>query len=343
MAAVIANQLTVRADGDKVGRPVAASTLIYQSTLTFVTATGYLDDDTGSGANEFGGVSIANTDNSGGSDGDVNCECWTTGDFDLTGSGFTQADVGKDIYAIDNYTIVTDPSTANAVHIGKCTEYQSTSVLTVRITGAVDLNKISQLQLGDDAPLLLGAGRDFGLEWSTDDASNHVGVLFLGDTSQALHITDKGAKDSDWALAADTHPTLYLHSNTTPITDYLKLGAHDGTTAEIDVVGGTTLALKIAGTAAASLTASALTLADAVNIAVNTGTGTKIATAVGQKLGFWNVTPVVQPAGGAQVAPAAYATGAFGLDSDAKMQALFDLVVAIRLALVNAGMIKGAA
>jgi hypothetical protein len=40
---------------------------------------------------------------------------------------------------------------------------------------------------------------------------------------------------------------------------------------------------------------SAATFADAVNIAVGTSTGTKIATATSQKLGFWNATPVVQP------------------------------------------------
>lgn len=64
---------------------------------------------------------------------------------------------------------------------------------------------------------------------------------------------------------------------------------------------------------------------------------------VGRKFGFFGATPVVQPADAAQVAPAAYVTGAFGLDSDAKMQALFDLVVEMRTALVDLGVIKGAA
>jgi hypothetical protein len=85
------------------------------------------------------------------------------------------------------------------------------------------------------------------------------------------------------------------------------------------------------------------TLASGVDIATNTGTGTRIGTAVGQKVGFWAATPIVQPAGATQAAPAAYATGAFGLNSDANMQALYDLVVAIRTALVNAGIMKGAA
>ena len=38
-----------------------------------------------------------------------------------------------------------------------------------------------------------------------------------------------------------------------------------------------------------------VTLADTINIAVNTATGTKIGTATNQKLAFWNATPIVQP------------------------------------------------
>lgn len=60
--------------------------------------------------------------------------------------------------------------------------------------------------------------------------------------------------------------------------------------------------------ACAALTVNAdSTLADGVDIALNTTTGSKIGTATTQKLGFWNTTPVVQPthiadpAGGATV------------------------------------------
>lgn len=45
----------------------------------------------------------------------------------------------------------------------------------------------------------------------------------------------------------------------------------------------------------ATISDTALTLADAINIVVGTTTGTKIATATSQKIGFWNATPIVQP------------------------------------------------
>jgi hypothetical protein len=51
-----------------------------------------------------------------------------------------------------------------------------------------------------------------------------------------------------------------------------------------------------------ALTCGTITLADAANVVVNATTGTKIATATTQKVGFWNATPAVQPAAIANLA-----------------------------------------
>ena len=51
-----------------------------------------------------------------------------------------------------------------------------------------------------------------------------------------------------------------------------------------------------------SIDANLLTIGDAVDIATNTSTGTKIGTATGQKIGFWNTPPVDQPAAVADLA-----------------------------------------
>ena len=108
--------------------------------------------------------------------------------------------------------------------------------------------------------LALGTTSDALLRFSAADASDPALVLALDDTSQQMHITDKAAVATDWARSAGTHPEVSIHSNTTPITDYLAIGNHDGTTASIDVVGGTTLDLKIAGTAALTVTAATTTV-----------------------------------------------------------------------------------
>jgi len=102
--------------------------------------------------------------------------------------------------------------------------------------------------------------------------------------------------------------------------------------------GSTTLAVALTIEDSGSLT-----LCDGGNLILGTTTGTKIGTATTQKLGFWNATPIVQPLGATQVAPAAYVTGNYGLDSDANMLALYDLVVAMRTVLVNTGLMKGSA
>jgi len=80
--------------------------------------------------------------------------------------------------------------------------------------------------------------------------------------ARQLHVAQASDGDTDWNIAAQSHPTLYLHSVTTPITDYLRVGGHDGTTAYVDVVGGTTLALQIAGTTEVDLTATVLNVLD---------------------------------------------------------------------------------
>lgn len=106
------------------------------------------------------------------------------------------------------------------------------------------------------------------------------------------------------------------------------------------------------------------TLTDGANIAVGTVTGTKLATAVTQKLGFFNSAPVVQPLGADQAAvtlgntdneigglviSAAY-TQAEVVSLRDKTEELADdvrnlstLLHSIRTALVNTGIIKGSA
>jgi hypothetical protein len=145
-----------------------------------------------------------------------------------------------------------------------------------------DLGLAAPTAVADDITVAWGTGTDVVALWSTGDASNHAFVLGLGDTNQAFHITDAAASGTDWNIAATTHPNIYIHSNTTPATDYLRLGGHDGTLAYIDVVGGTTLHMQIAATTAVSVTATALTLATGVLLTQTDGCAKIGATAHGQ-------------------------------------------------------------
>jgi hypothetical protein len=62
-------------------------------------------------------------------------------------------------------------------------------------------------------------------------------VIGLADANQALHIVDKSAIGTDYNVVADTHPSLYIHSDTTPATDYIKIW-HDATNGFINVASG---------------------------------------------------------------------------------------------------------
>jgi hypothetical protein len=100
-----------------------------------------------------------------------------------------------------------------------------------------------------------------GFHLSRGDASNPALAIVTDDTSQAVHITHAADADTDWNVSTDSDPTLYIHSDTTPATDYIRMD-HDGTTGDVDVVGGTTLAFQIAGTTEVDMTATVLNVAD---------------------------------------------------------------------------------
>lgn len=130
--AATADQLIVRQEEGLLCYPVAASTTLYQGTMAFQTAAGYADDDTGAGQNGFAGIVRNKVDNSAGSAGDKKAELYKVGIFELQGSGFAQTDVGRPVFATDNFTVTTT-RTANSVHVGEVVEYVSSTKVMVRI------------------------------------------------------------------------------------------------------------------------------------------------------------------------------------------------------------------
>jgi hypothetical protein len=129
--AVTENKLIKRQDGEKGNCPVEEAVHLYQGTLAFFNSAGYLVGIVAGGANPFAGLMIKEADNSTGADGAINGEFWTDGDFPMFGTGFTQATVGLDIYATDNYTVGTSGSATS--YVGQCVGYVSSTQIIVRI------------------------------------------------------------------------------------------------------------------------------------------------------------------------------------------------------------------
>ena len=84
-----------------------------------------------------------------------------------------------------------------------------------------------------------------------------------------------------------------------------------------------------------------LVFADGMNISANTGTGTKIGTATGQKIGLWNVVPVIQPASGSQAAVSGTADSTYSANEVTLINDIVTLVNELRQNLVSIGAIKG--
>lgn len=140
--AVTANQTLRRRDGNRANYLAAAATYFYAATLAFINEAGYLVSIVNSGVNKFAGLVVKEVDNSAGAAGDLNVEVMVDRDVVLlTGTGFTQATVGRKIYATDNYTITTNPT--NAVYIGRCVEYYSTTQVYVQIVAHDQANQVT--------------------------------------------------------------------------------------------------------------------------------------------------------------------------------------------------------
>lgn len=152
-----------------------------------------------------------------------------------------------------------------------------------------------------------------------------------------------------------TKPHVHIESGAATSTNWQTTGTGLGLNAASGFVGYLTdMQLNGVSKFAVDYTGT-IVLGDAANITVNATTGTKIATATSQKLGFWNVTPVIQPAGANQAAITDSTTGTPGFTLNDvgvvfsqsainnNFASLNRQVDAFRTALVASGMLKGAA
>jgi hypothetical protein len=73
----------------------------------------------------------------------------------------------------------------------------------------------------------------------------YTGELLVPTAYRGLHFASAADADTDWNVANQTHPTLYIHSETTPATDYVSI-AHDGTSISFTAAGATNFAFDSA-------------------------------------------------------------------------------------------------
>lgn len=145
-------------------------------------------------------------------------------------------------------------------------------------------------------------------------------VTFLGSVTSGSHVTAATTDQIRWGSSGRAKMTSpadgQININNSGITAGVGFDfATDAvlkirTRAQTGYATVDALAYQLSG--AASLDANGLTLPNADDIILGTGTGTKIGTSTSQKLGFYNATPIVQ---GASVADA---SGGAVIDAEAR-------------------------
>jgi len=80
---------------------------------------------------------------------------------------------------------------------------------------------------------------DIGFHKEIGDESNPTWSVVVGGTSFALHFVDPLNAGTDFAVSANTEPTLYVHGSSAAPTQYLKLSYNtiSGTALQIEGVG----------------------------------------------------------------------------------------------------------
>lgn len=96
------------------------------------------------------------------------------------------------------------------------------------------------------------------------------------------------------AVASAVNGFLFTVSATGNAVAFAAQGTDTNIPLNIDTKGSGALVFQATGTGGITLSRD-VTISDAKNIILNATTGTKFGTATNQKLGFWNVAPIVQP------------------------------------------------
>lgn len=180
--------------------------------------------------------------------------------------------------------------------------------------------------------------------------SSTVETILKGDT--AVRIRNATTAQTLEVYNTYTSATNFERGNFEWVSNELRIGTEKGG------AGGTARAFAVQTDGTTRLTFGAtgdMTVADGENFIFNTTTGTKLGTAVTQKMGKWGATPIVQPAGANQAAltdstggtPGFTVSAVSGTGDDAginnALASIIRLLNQLRGDLVSTGEIKGAA
>lgn len=136
MAATTTSVVRNRQEPGRNIQPVAASTKILAGVITHYNSSKYIVEGTDTAGEVFAGVSIEEIDNSDGANGDYSVTLYENGDFEFTLSegDAVQADIGTEVYTVDNQTVARAATTTNDIAVGYIVGIISATIVRVRIS-----------------------------------------------------------------------------------------------------------------------------------------------------------------------------------------------------------------
>jgi hypothetical protein len=143
----------------------------------------------------------------------------------------------------------------------------------------------------------LGSGGSFAWESVSSPTGSAWDVFLSRDAANTLAQRNAAAAQTFRVYGTFTNASNHVRAALSSTSTAVTLAAETAGTGADDIP----LNLTAAGTGTVKVNSN-LEIADAKDIMLATGTGTKIGTATTQKLAFYNATPVVQPAAVADLA-----------------------------------------
>ena len=138
MTALAADKKSEYTEGVLLSFPVGDAEEIFDGAFVCVDATGYLVPGADTAGLIFQGVSAEYVDNSDGSDGDLECEVRRRGLFKaLMGTAITQANVGDNVFLVDDQTVDLTANTTNDIFCGIIAGYIDTTHAWIDIEPAI--------------------------------------------------------------------------------------------------------------------------------------------------------------------------------------------------------------
>jgi len=139
MTALAADKKLEYTEGVEISAPVGASQEIFSGGFVCVGADGYLVPGADTAGLIFHGVSRENVDNSGGSDGDLNCKVRRRGLIKaVMGTAITIANIGDNVFLVDDQTVDLVGNVTHNIFCGIIAGYIDTTHAWIDIEPAIE-------------------------------------------------------------------------------------------------------------------------------------------------------------------------------------------------------------